>query len=100
MPRYCPHLGHARWERIGSPQFVTMELLKLEAKMNLVHVPYKGAGPAITDLIGGQVDVLFDNMPSIIGHIRQGEKVDHYETKRRRKDGTIIDVIQIGRGKA
>jgi tripartite-type tricarboxylate transporter receptor subunit TctC len=36
------------------------------------HVPYKGAGPAITDLIGGQVDVLFDNMPSIIGHIRGG----------------------------
>ena len=35
-------------------------------------MPYKGAGPAITDLIGGQVDVLFDNMPSIIGHIRGG----------------------------
>jgi tripartite-type tricarboxylate transporter receptor subunit TctC len=36
------------------------------------HVPYKGAGPATTDLIGGQVDVIFDNMPSIIGHIRGG----------------------------
>jgi tripartite-type tricarboxylate transporter receptor subunit TctC len=37
------------------------------------HIPYKGAGPAITDLIGGQVDVLFDNMPSIVSHIRAGE---------------------------
>ena len=40
--------------------------------IDMKHVPYKGAGPAITDLIGGQVDVLYDNMPSIIGHIRAG----------------------------
>ena len=40
--------------------------------ISMKHVPYRGAGPATTDLIGGQVDVLFDNMPSIIGHIRGG----------------------------
>jgi tripartite-type tricarboxylate transporter receptor subunit TctC len=38
----------------------------------MVHVPYKGAGPALTDLMGGQVHVLFDNLPSSIGHIKGG----------------------------
>jgi tripartite-type tricarboxylate transporter receptor subunit TctC len=36
------------------------------------HVPYRGAAPAITDLLGGQVQVMFDNMPSIIEHVRSG----------------------------
>jgi tripartite-type tricarboxylate transporter receptor subunit TctC len=40
------------------------------AKMQ--HVPYRGAAPAITDMLGGQVQVIFDNMPSIIQHIRSG----------------------------
>src|SRR5206468_6340426 len=48
------------------------ELFKFLTGIDMKHVPYKGAGPAITDLIGGQVDVLFDNMPSIISHIRGG----------------------------
>jgi tripartite-type tricarboxylate transporter receptor subunit TctC len=39
---------------------------------DMVHVPYKGAGPALTDLLGGQVQVLFDNLPSSIGHIKGG----------------------------
>jgi tripartite-type tricarboxylate transporter receptor subunit TctC len=38
----------------------------------MLHVPYKGAAPAITDLLGNRVQVIFDNMPSIIGHIRGG----------------------------
>ena len=40
---------------------------------NMVHVPYKGAGPALIDLIGGQVDVLFDNLPSSVVHIKAGK---------------------------
>lgn len=48
------------------------ELFKFMSGINMKHVPYKGAGPATNDLIGGQVDVLFDNMLSIFGHIRRG----------------------------
>jgi tripartite-type tricarboxylate transporter receptor subunit TctC len=56
----------------GTSVHLSGELFKSMAGIDMKHVPYKGAGPATTDLIGGQVDVIFDNMPSIIAHIRQG----------------------------
>ncbi len=56
----------------GTSVHLSGELFKFMTGIDMKHIPYKGAGPAITDLIGGQVDVLFDNMPSIIGHIRSG----------------------------
>jgi tripartite-type tricarboxylate transporter receptor subunit TctC len=56
----------------GTSVHLSGEMFKFMAGIQMKHVPYKGAGPAITDLIGGQVDVIFDNMPSIIGHIRGG----------------------------
>jgi tripartite-type tricarboxylate transporter receptor subunit TctC len=56
----------------GTSVHMSGELFKFMTGVDMKHVPYKGAGPATTDLIGGQVDVLFDNMPSIIGHIRNG----------------------------
>jgi tripartite-type tricarboxylate transporter receptor subunit TctC len=56
----------------GTSVHLSGEMFKHMAGIDMKHVPYKGAGPAITDLIGGQVDVLFDNMPSIISHIRAG----------------------------
>lgn len=56
----------------GTSVHLSGEMFKFMTGVDMKHVPYKGAGPAITDLIGGQVDVLFDNMPSIIGHIRGG----------------------------
>jgi tripartite-type tricarboxylate transporter receptor subunit TctC len=40
--------------------------------VNMVHVPYRGAGPALVDMLADQVQVMFDNMPSSIGHIRAG----------------------------
>ena len=57
----------------GTSVHLSGELFKFMTGISMKHIPYKGAGPAITDLLGGQVDVLFDNMPSIIGHIRGGE---------------------------
>jgi len=56
----------------GSPH-MSAELLKMMARVDLVHVPYKGAGPMLTDLIGGQIDIGFDNLPSSMGHIRSGK---------------------------
>ena len=57
----------------GTSVHLSGELFKFMTGISMKHIPYKGAGPAITDLTGGQVDVLFDNMPSIIGHIRAGQ---------------------------
>ena len=57
----------------GTSVHLSGELFKTMTGIDMNHVPYKGAGPAIIDLIGGHVDVIFDNMPSIIGHIRGGE---------------------------
>ncbi|MBE7368657.1 Bug family tripartite tricarboxylate transporter substrate binding protein [Ramlibacter pallidus] len=56
----------------GTSVHLSGELFKFMTGVDMKHIPYKGAGPAIVDLIPGQVDVLFDNMPSIIGHIRGG----------------------------
>jgi len=56
----------------GSVAHATGELFKMMTGVNLLHIPYRGAAPALTDLLGGQVDVMFDNMPSSIEHIRAG----------------------------
>ena len=54
----------------GSPAHVTGELFKMMTGVNLVHVPYRGAGPAITDLLGGQIHVTFTDMAASIAYIR------------------------------
>jgi tripartite-type tricarboxylate transporter receptor subunit TctC len=58
---------------IGTPLHLSGELFKSMAGVDMVHVPYRGAGPALTDLLGGQVKIMFDNLPSSIGHIRDGK---------------------------
>jgi tripartite-type tricarboxylate transporter receptor subunit TctC len=58
---------------IGSPQHIAGELFKFMTGVELVHVPYRGTTPALTDLLGGQVQVMFDVMPSSIGHLRAGK---------------------------
>jgi tripartite-type tricarboxylate transporter receptor subunit TctC len=55
----------------GSPH-MSGELLKAMANIDIVHVPYKGGGPMLADLIGGQVQMGFDNLPSSIGFINSG----------------------------
>src|SRR5215510_8304634 len=57
---------------IGTSQHVAGELFKMLTGTNLLHVPYRGIAPALTDLIGGQVDVMFDPILSSIEHIRSG----------------------------
>jgi len=56
----------------GTPQHVAAELFKMMAGVNMLHVPYRGAAPAVTDMISGQVQVMFDPMPTSIEQIRAG----------------------------
>jgi tripartite-type tricarboxylate transporter receptor subunit TctC len=56
----------------GTAQHMTGELFKHRAAVDLVHVPYKGSGPGMTDLIGGQVPIMFDSLASAMPHIKSG----------------------------
>jgi len=58
---------------IGGPQHVAGELFKYMAGVDLVHVPYRGSTPALVDLMGGQVQVMFDVTPSSLPHIKAGK---------------------------
>jgi tripartite-type tricarboxylate transporter receptor subunit TctC len=51
---------------------MTGELLKLEAGIDLTHVPFRGAGPMLQEVIAGRIEVAVDNLPSVIGHLRDG----------------------------
>ena len=51
------------------------ELFKIAAGVSMTHIPYKGAGPALNDVVAGQVPIIFDNMPSAIPHIKAGKLI-------------------------
>jgi tripartite-type tricarboxylate transporter receptor subunit TctC len=57
----------------GTSVHLSGELFKSMTGCQMLHVPYKGAGPALIDLMGGQVHVIFDNLPSSVGHIKSGK---------------------------
>jgi tripartite-type tricarboxylate transporter receptor subunit TctC len=57
----------------GSTIHVSGELFKMMTGINMVHVPYRGSAPALTDMISGQVQVMFDNIPTSLPHIRAGK---------------------------
>ncbi|RYF58518.1 MAG: tripartite tricarboxylate transporter substrate binding protein, partial [Comamonadaceae bacterium] len=59
----------------GSSIHLSGELFKSLANVDMVHVPYKGSAPAVTDLLGNQIGIMFDNMPSAIQHVRSGKLV-------------------------
>jgi tripartite-type tricarboxylate transporter receptor subunit TctC len=58
---------------IGSPQHVACELFKMLAGVSMTHVPYRGLSPAVTDLLGGQIQTLFGTAPGSIEHIKFGK---------------------------
>jgi tripartite-type tricarboxylate transporter receptor subunit TctC len=57
----------------GTPQHLTAELFKSTAKLDMIHVPYKGSAPAITDLVGGHVPIMFDSAIAILPQIKAGK---------------------------
>ena len=57
---------------VGSPAHIAGELFKLKTGVDMVHVPYKGGGPAVSDTIGGQVQLAFVSMPAALQHVKSG----------------------------
>jgi tripartite-type tricarboxylate transporter receptor subunit TctC len=57
----------------GTSTHLSGELLKAMARIDVVHVPYKGGGPAVVDLIGGHVQMMFSTLPSVLQHVRAGK---------------------------
>jgi len=57
----------------GTSIHMAAELYKVMAGVDILHVPYKGSSPAVTDLLGGQVQLMFDNMPSALPHAKAGK---------------------------
>ena len=82
----------------GSITHLAGELLKAEAKVDLVHVPYKGAAPAVNDLLGGQVQMGIFDVPILLGHIRAG-KLRALAVTSGRRAGTLPDVPTTAEGK-
>ena len=70
----------------GSVNHLLGEMFDSAAGVKMTHIPYKGAGPALADLIGGQVQVSFTSMPSVIGHIKSGKLRAIAVTSRARSD--------------
>src|SRR5947207_3340791 len=56
----------------GTPPHMTGELFKAYAKVDIQHIPYKGGAPAIADLVGGTIPIMFDNVPPLLPHVRAG----------------------------
>ncbi|CAG9180148.1 Bug family tripartite tricarboxylate transporter substrate binding protein [Cupriavidus pampae] len=71
----------------GSSTHLSGELFKSMTSLNLLHVPYKGSSAALTDLLGGNVSMLFDNAPSSIGFVQQGKLRALAVTSRKRIPG-------------
>jgi tripartite-type tricarboxylate transporter receptor subunit TctC len=79
----------------GVPSHVAGELFKIMAGIDMIHVPYRGAAPALADLLAGQVQVIFDAMPSSIGYIKAGKLRPLAVTTATRSD-MLPDIPTVG----
>ena len=71
----------------GSAQHLALEMFKLQAKIDAIHVPYKGSGPMLTDLIGGQINYSFDTMTAATPHVKSGKAIAIAQTRLKRAKG-------------
>ncbi|MBC7780771.1 MAG: tripartite tricarboxylate transporter substrate binding protein [Proteobacteria bacterium] len=58
---------------VGGSTHLAAELFKLLAKVDVVHIPYKGGGPAVADLVGGQISMIFGNLPAVLPFVKSGK---------------------------
>jgi tripartite-type tricarboxylate transporter receptor subunit TctC len=80
---------------IGTSVHLSGALFMLMTGVELVHVPYRGASPALTDMLGGQVQVMFDNLPSSIGYVRDG-RLRALAVTTATRDKSLPDVPTVG----
>jgi tripartite-type tricarboxylate transporter receptor subunit TctC len=80
---------------VGSLGHLIGETFKYSAKVDITHVPYRGAGPALTDVLAGQVQVIFDNLPASLPHI-QGGKLRALAVASERRVPGVADVPTFG----
>jgi tripartite-type tricarboxylate transporter receptor subunit TctC len=78
----------------GSPQHLVAEMFKAATGAQLTHIPYRGSGPAVTDLLGGQIHVMFSDIPPALQHVRAGRLRALAVTSARRQP-TLLDVPTI-----
>ncbi len=71
----------------GSAQHLALELFKLQAKVDAIHVPYKGSGPLLTDLMGGQIQYSFETMTAATPHVKNGKVIAIAQTRTKRAKG-------------
>lgn len=71
----------------GSAQHLALEMFKLAAKVDAIHVPYKGSAPMLTDLMGGQIDYSFDTMTAATPHVKSGKVIAVAQTRQKRAKG-------------
>jgi tripartite-type tricarboxylate transporter receptor subunit TctC len=88
--------GKLNYASSGSGTSIHMsgEMFKFMVNVNLIHVPYKGSAPAVTDLLGGQVMMMFDNIPSSMPHIKSG-KLRAIATTGAKRDPSLPDLPTI-----
>ena len=84
----------------GTPSHIAGELLKLKTGIDIVHVPYKGGGPAVADTLGGQIWVVMATMPAAISHVRAGKLRALAVTTLKRNPGapdvpTVAEALKI-----
>jgi len=82
----------------GSAQHLALEMFRLAAGVDALHVPYKGSGPMLTDLMGGQIDFSFDTMTAATPHVKSGKVFAIAQTRARRSAGhpTVPTMVESG----
>ncbi len=71
----------------GSAQHLALEMFKLAARVDALHIPYKGSGPLLTDLMGGQIEYSFETMTAATPHVKSGKVLAIAQTRTRRAKG-------------
>jgi tripartite-type tricarboxylate transporter receptor subunit TctC len=96
------HPGELHFASVGNgtPSHIAGELLKLRTVIDIVHVPYKGGGPAVADTLGGQVPLIIVTMPAAMSHVRAGKLRPLAVTTLRRNPGapdipTVAEALKV-----